>query len=63
MEEDSEMEQNLKEENPGVVLDISMKKQQEVKNDNLYRKVLVDNTVKSVQVELNRKIMESFLFF
>ena len=40
-----------------------MKKQQERMNDNLYRKVLVDNTVKSVQMEINRKIMESFLLF
>ena len=54
---------NMKEENPGVVLDISMKKQQGEKSDSLYKKVLVDNTVKGVQVELSRKIKEAFMFF
>eukprot|EP00092_Neocalanus_flemingeri_P008671 GFUD01009341.1.p1 GENE.GFUD01009341.1~~GFUD01009341.1.p1 ORF type:complete len:187 (+),score=73.26 GFUD01009341.1:80-640(+) len=63
IEDDRYENTGMDEENPGVVLDISMKKQQERKNDSLYRKVLVDNTVKSVQVELNRKIMEAFLFF
>ena len=65
-EEDTENVNNVKlniiEENPGAVLDISIKKQQKGKYDSLYRKVLVDNTVRSVQVELNRKIMESIFF-
>ena len=52
-----------KEENPGAVLDISIKKQQQGTAENLYKKVLVDNTVKTVQGEINRKIIESFLFF
>jgi hypothetical protein len=51
------------EENPGSVLDISMKKQNKVKNDDLYRRVLVENTVRSIQVEVNRKIKEAFMFF
>eukprot|EP00092_Neocalanus_flemingeri_P050338 GFUD01058156.1.p1 GENE.GFUD01058156.1~~GFUD01058156.1.p1 ORF type:complete len:186 (-),score=73.36 GFUD01058156.1:235-792(-) len=63
IEDDREENTITMEENPGAVLDISMKKQQEGKNDSLYKKVLVDNTIKIVQVELNRKIMESFLFF
>ena len=50
-------------ESPWSVLDISMKKQSIVKNDDLYRRVLVENTVRSVQVEVNRKIKEAFLFF
>ena len=66
-EEDTEdgcdEEVSWKEENPGAVLDISMKKQQQGTAENLYKKVLVDNTVKSVQGEINRKIIESFLFF
>ena len=40
-----------------------MKKQKQGTAENLYKKVLVDNTVKSVQGEINRKIIESFLFF
>ena len=52
-----------REESPGSVLDISMKKQNKVKNDDLYRRVLVENTVRSVQVEVNRKIKEAFTFF
>eukprot|EP00092_Neocalanus_flemingeri_P086204 GFUD01108582.1.p1 GENE.GFUD01108582.1~~GFUD01108582.1.p1 ORF type:complete len:188 (-),score=65.66 GFUD01108582.1:317-880(-) len=63
IEDDREENTSTMQENPGAVLDISMKKQQEGKNDRLYKKVLVDNTIKIVQVELNRKIMESFLFF
>lgn len=62
-EEGGEEEVSWKEENPGAVLDISMKKQQQGTAENLYKKVLVDNTVKSVQGEINRKIIESFLFF
>ena len=62
-EEGCEEEVSWKEENPGAVLDISMKKQQQGTAENLYKKVLVDNTVKSVQGEINRKIIESFLFF
>jgi len=62
-EEESNEKVNIDEVNPGVVLDISIKKQQDRNKDKLYKKVLVDNTVKIVQKELNRKIMESFLFF
>ena len=54
---------SVSEESPGSVLDISMKKQNKVKNDDLYRRVLVNNTVRSVQVEVNRKIKEAFLLF
>ena len=62
-EEGCKEEVSLEEENPGAVLDISMKKQQQGTAENLYKKVLVDNTVKSVQEKINRKIIESFLFF
>jgi hypothetical protein len=62
-EDGCEEEVSWKEENPGAVLDISMKKQQQVTAENLYKKVLVDNTVNSVQGEINMKIIESFLFF
>ena len=58
-----EEEEILAEVKPRAVLDMSLRKQQKGTNENLYKKVLVDNTVKSVQVEINRKIMESFLFF
>ena len=53
----------LREVSPGDVLDMSLKKQKRGIKDDLYRKVLVENTVKIVQVEINRKIMESFMFF
>ena len=62
-EKGCEEESSWKEENPGAVLDISIKKQQQGTAENLYKKVLVDNTVKTVQGEINRKIIESFLFF
>ena len=58
-----EEEEILAEVKPRAVLDMSLRKQQKGTNENLYKKVLVDNTVKSVQGEINRKIMESFLFF
>ena len=61
--QEREEKTSMKELNPGAVLNISMKKQQEGKTHSLCRKVLVDNTVKSVQVELNRKIKETFLLF
>merc|ERR1711931_330783 len=53
----------LRDVSPGDVLDMSLKKQQRGIKQDLYRKVLVENTVKIVQVEINRKIMESFMFF
>jgi len=49
-------------ENPGAVLDLSMKKQQDGKNNSLVRKVLVESTVRTVQVEINKKIKEAFMF-
>ena len=61
-EDESDVKLNIIEENPGAILDISIKKLQEGKNDYLYRKVLVDNTVRIVQAEVNRKIMESLFF-
>ena len=48
---------------PGPILDISLRKQNMVKNDDLYKRVLVENTVKTIQEEINRKIKEAFLFF
>jgi len=53
----------LRDVSPGDVLDMSLKKQKKGIKEDLYRKVLVENTVKVVQVEINRKIMESFMFF
>ena len=41
---------------PGPVLDISLRKQHKVKNDDLYKRVLVENTVKTIQEEINRKM-------
>ena len=52
-----------REENPQELLDISRKKMEGAAVENLCRKVLVENTMKSVQQEINRKIMESFLSF
>ena len=46
-----------------AVLDMSLQKQRKGTGGNLYKKVLVDNAVKSLQQEINRKIMEAFLFF
>lgn len=59
-EEETEI---LRDVSPGDVLDMSLKKQKKGIKEDLYRKVLVENTVKIVQVEINRKIMESFMFF
>ena len=43
---------------PGTVLDISVKKQQE-RSEDLYRRVLVNNTAKAAQREVSRNILQS----
>ena len=62
-DDDTENENVEKEASPAEVLDMSLKKQQKGSEENLYKKVLVDKIMKSVQVEINRKIMESLLIF
>ena len=43
---------------PGTVLDISVRKQQE-RSEDLYRRVLVNNTAKAAQREVSRNILQS----
>jgi len=53
----------VEEENPGRILELSFEKQRIGLTNNLCKKVLVENTVKTTQNEMNKKILESFLFF
>ena len=43
---------------PGIVLDISVRKQREACED-LYKRVLVNNTAKAAQREISRNILQS----
>ena len=43
----------------GTVLDISFRKQQQVLLEDLYRKVLIQNTTKTVQQEIKKTILQS----
>ena len=43
---------------PGTVLDISVRKQREASED-LYKRVLVNNTAKAAQREISRNILQS----
>ena len=43
---------------PGVILDISVRKQR-VRSEDLYRRVLVNNTARAAQREISRSIMQS----
>ena len=43
---------------PGVILDISVRKQM-VRSEDLYRRVLVNNTARAAQREISRSIMQS----
>lgn len=43
----------------GTVLDISFRKQKELLLEDLYRKVLIQNTTKTAQQEIMNRILES----
>ncbi len=43
---------------PGTILDISVRKQR-VRSEDLYRRVLVNNTARAAQREISRTIMQS----
>ena len=43
---------------PGTILDISVRKQRE-RSEDLYRRVLVNNTARAAQREISRSIMQS----
>ena len=61
-EEGCEEEGSLEEENSGAVLDFSMKKQQQGTAENLYKEVLLDNTVKTVQGKSTGRLSSPFYF-
>ena len=42
---------------PGTILDISVRKQRE-RSEDLYRRVLVNNTARAAQREISRSIMD-----
>ena len=46
------------EDDPGTVLDISVRKQRE-RSEDLYRRVLVNNTARAAQREISRSILQS----